>query len=78
MTLYCGIDLHSNYNVPVVIDDDDKVLFSKRLPNHLPTVISALSSLFTALFTGSIKKGGEIKISPPFFDTSYLDQNTQL
>jgi len=43
MTLYCAIDLHSNNNVPVVIDDNDKVLFSKRLPNHLPTVISALS-----------------------------------
>lgn len=43
MTLYCAIDLHSNNNVPVVIDDDDRVLFSKRLPNHLATVISALS-----------------------------------
>ncbi len=43
MTLYCAIDLHSNNNVPVVIDDNDKILFSKRLPNHLPTVVSALS-----------------------------------
>ena len=31
MTLYCAIDLHSNNNVPVVIDDNDKILFSKRL-----------------------------------------------
>ena len=27
VTLYCAIDLHSNNNVPVVIDDNDKILF---------------------------------------------------
>lgn len=42
MTLYCAIDLHSNNNVPVVIDDNDKVLFQKRLPNCLPRVLEAL------------------------------------
>lgn len=42
MTLYCAIDLHSNNNVPVIIDENDKILFSKRLPNHLPSIISAL------------------------------------
>ena len=42
MTLYCAIDLHSNNNVPVVIDENDKVLFSKRLPNHLPTIVDSL------------------------------------
>ena len=42
MTLYCAIDLHSNNNVPVVIDDNDKVLFQKRLPNSLPVVLEAL------------------------------------
>jgi transposase len=42
MSLYCAIDLHSTNNVPVVIDDDDRILFQKRLPNDLSTVISAL------------------------------------
>jgi transposase len=42
MSLYCAIDLHSTNNVPVVIDDDDTVLFEKRLPNDLSTVIAAL------------------------------------
>jgi len=44
MTLYCAIDLHSNNNVPVVIDDNDKILFSKRLPNDLPLFILAFYS----------------------------------
>lgn len=43
MTLYCAIDLHSNNNVPVVIDDNDKILFQKRLPNELPRVLEALA-----------------------------------
>ena len=42
MALYCAIDLHSNNNVPVVIDDNDKVLFQKRLPNDLPVILQAL------------------------------------
>ena len=42
MSFYCAIDLHSTNNVPVVIDDDDRILFQKRLPNDLSTVISAL------------------------------------
>lgn len=42
MTLYCAIDLHSNNNVPVVIDDNDRVLFQKRLPNSLPIILEAL------------------------------------
>ncbi len=37
-----AIDLHSNNNVPVVIDDNDKILFSKRLPNNLPEILAAL------------------------------------
>ena len=43
MTLYCAIDLHSNNNVPVVINENDEVLFQKRLPNDLSTVLSALA-----------------------------------
>lgn len=42
MSLYCAIDLHSTNNVPAIIDDNDRILFQKRLPNDLSTVIAAL------------------------------------
>jgi len=42
MELYAGIDLHSNNNVLVVLDEQDRVLFSKRLPNQLDIVLGAL------------------------------------
>jgi len=29
MALYCGIDLHSNNHVVVIIDDEDKKLVNK-------------------------------------------------
>jgi hypothetical protein len=32
MRLYCGIDLHSNNHVVVVIDEEDRRLVEKRLP----------------------------------------------
>jgi transposase len=41
--LYVGIDLHSNNNVIGMLNQDDKRIFSKRLPN-MPDVI--LSELF--------------------------------
>ncbi len=42
MITYAGIDLHSSNNYLVVIDDNDKRLFEKRLPNDLEVVCSAL------------------------------------
>lgn len=49
MTLYCAIDLHSNNNVLVVIDGNDKILFKKRLPNSLSKVLEALAPFKTEL-----------------------------
>ena len=43
MTHYCGIDLHSNNHVVVVIDDEDKRVFEKRLSNNLLLTLEALS-----------------------------------
>ena len=43
MKLYGAIDLHSNNNVLVVIDENDNMLFRKRLPNDLPSVLTALA-----------------------------------
>ena len=41
--LYGGIDLHSNNNVLVVTDDEDSVVYRKRLRNELDVVLDALS-----------------------------------
>ena len=42
MTHYCGIDLHSNNHVVVVIDGSDKRVFEKRLSNDLSLTLKAL------------------------------------
>ena len=42
MSHYCGIDLHSNNHVVVVIDDEDKRVFEKRLGNDLSLTLDAL------------------------------------
>lgn len=43
MTLYCGIDLHSNNCVVSIIDDADRVKYEKRLVNDLASVVLALT-----------------------------------
>lgn len=41
-SLYCGIDLHSNNHVVVVINEEDKRLYEKRLSNDLSLTLKAL------------------------------------
>ena len=43
MRLYCGIDLHSNNHVAVVIDEEDRRLVEKRLPNSLERTLALLA-----------------------------------
>ena len=43
MTWYAAIDLHSNNNVTVVIDDHDRVMFQKRLTNDLAVILQELA-----------------------------------
>ena len=43
MKLYGAIDLHSNNNVTVLIDEKDKVVYQKRLANDLPMIVEQLS-----------------------------------
>ena len=38
MTLYCGIDLHSNNSVISLIDETDQLLSEKRLDNNLEAI----------------------------------------
>jgi transposase len=42
MRLYCGIDLHGNNAYLVVIDERDRVIFRRRLPNDLAVVLAEL------------------------------------
>jgi transposase len=43
MKRYAGIDLHANNNVVVVIDEDDRLLYQKRLHNELGELLHALA-----------------------------------
>ena len=43
MKLYGAIDLHSTNSVVVVIDEQDRVVYQKRLPNDLALILKELS-----------------------------------
>lgn len=43
MKLYGGIDLHSNNNVTVLIDDQDHVVYRCKLPNRLDMILQQLT-----------------------------------
>ena len=40
---YSGIDLHSNNSVITVIDETDRVMAEKRLPNDLTKILAFLA-----------------------------------
>ena len=40
---YCGIDLHGNNNWLVIIDEKDRVLYSRRQANDLPRILAILA-----------------------------------
>jgi len=42
MPLYGGIDLHANNSVVVLLNEQDHVIYQKRFPNHLPTILEPL------------------------------------
>jgi transposase len=44
MELYAGIDLHSNNSVLTVLDEQDRMVYAKRLANDLAGIIAALRS----------------------------------
>jgi transposase len=42
MTVYVGVDLHSNNNYVGIINQTNEVLFKKKLPNDLNKVLAVL------------------------------------
>jgi len=49
MSLYCGIDLHSNNSVVSVLDEQDREKLRVRAPNDLDVILSYLSPFRSAL-----------------------------
>jgi transposase len=49
MPLYGGIDLHANNSVVVLLNEQDEVIYQKRLPNDLPTILGQLAPYHTEL-----------------------------
>ena len=49
MKLYGAIDLHSSNNVAVVINEQDQVIYHKRLPNDLSKIVEQLSPYRSSL-----------------------------
>ena len=49
MKLYGAIDLHSNNSYIVILDEQDRVVFHKRLRNDLDLILSHLSPYQTQL-----------------------------
>jgi hypothetical protein len=41
---YCGIDLHGNNNWLVIIDEKDRVLYSRRQANDLSRILLVLAA----------------------------------
>ena len=42
MKVYAGIDLHSNNSYVVLLTEEDKIIFQKRLPNDLNAILDVL------------------------------------
>src|SRR5713226_5534861 len=49
MPLYGGIDLHANNSVIVLLNEQDEVIYQKRLPNDLTTIIGQLDPYHTEM-----------------------------
>ena len=43
MRLYSAIDLHSNNSVLVILDEQDRIVYERRLPNDLPFILAELA-----------------------------------
>jgi len=66
MSLYCGIDLHSNNQVIVVIDDNDKRLLERRVPYEIGDYLELVDGSGRAVIEG--KRGYIPEYLPPILD----------
>jgi transposase len=55
MKLYCGIDLHSNNSVIVILDETDQMIYHKKLNNDLDQILSSLKPFESAIQTIAVE-----------------------
>ena len=55
MKAYAGIDLHSSNNYVGIIDENDKRLYGKRIPNRLDNVLMTLEPFQNSLEAGVVE-----------------------
>src|SRR5216683_2777732 len=53
MPLYGGIDLHANNSVIVLLNEQDQVIYQRRLANHLSEILEPLAP-YQADITGVV------------------------
>src|SRR5262245_35965561 len=53
MPLYGGIDLHANNSMVVLLNEQDQVIYHRRLANHLSTILEQLAP-YQAALTGVV------------------------
>ena len=53
MPLYGGIDLHANNSVVVLLNEQDQVIYQRRLANHLPEILESFAP-YQADITGVV------------------------
>ena len=57
---YSGIDLHSNNSVVTVMDEADRVVAEKRLPNDLAKIVGFLSCGAVIVYDGQATSGAAL------------------
>ena len=62
MRLYCGIDLHSNNSYVVVLDEQDCVVYRRRLRNDLHLILQELAP-FAGILSG-LTESVMVAVSP--------------
>ena len=63
MGLYCGIDLHSNNHVMTVIDEGDRRLYERRLPNDLAITKAALEPFRAQLVAVAVESTSATRVN---------------
>ena len=61
MKLYGGIDLHSNNSVVALLDEEERLVYRKRLANDAPGILEALAPYREAIAPepGATRTGGQ-------------------
>jgi hypothetical protein len=73
MPLYGGIDLHANNSVVVLLNEQDQVIYQRRLANHLPTILGQLAPYHMDI-TGVVVESNTTTVA----GAGFINSNTNL